>query len=239
MHEDIQEGDVIEISEPRNHFPLAHGAKRSILIAGGIGVTPILCMAERLANIGSAFELHYCTRSPERTAFLERIRNSSFARSVHFHFDGGAADQRFDAAAVLAKPVPDTHVYVCGPGGFMDMVLATAKNNGWPAQALHREYFASKVAPLPSDVAFDVRVASTGKVYRIARDETVVDALAAHGIEIPTSCGQGVCGTCITRVIDGDPDHRDSYLTDAERARNDQFTPCCSRAKAGTLILDL
>jgi ferredoxin-NADP reductase len=239
MHDAIHEGDVLEISEPRNHFQLAHGARRSLLVAGGIGVTPILCMAERLANIGANFEMHYCTRSADRTAFMERIRQSSFAERVHFHFNDGPAEQKLDAERLLEHSPPDTHLYVCGPTGFMDWLLETARARGWPAQRLHREYFASEVRALPSDTEFEVRLASTGKVYRVARDQTVVAALAEQGIEIPTSCGQGVCGTCLTRVIDGEPDHRDIYQTDAQRARNDQFTPCCSRAKNNLLVLDL
>ena len=239
MHDDVQEGDTIEISEPRNHFQLAHGASKSILIAGGIGITPILCMAERLANIGAEFELHYCTRSPERTAFLQRIRESNFARRVEFHFSDGPAEQRFDIDAVLRFPVAGTHLYVCGPQGFMDSVLDAARRKGWPQQQLHREFFSSSVQPSVDDCEFAVRIASSGKTYRIAKDETVVAALARHHIDIPTSCSQGVCGTCLTRVIDGDPDHRDSYQTDAERSRNDQFTPCCSRAKSPVLVLDI
>jgi vanillate O-demethylase ferredoxin subunit len=239
MHDGIQEGDVIEISEPKNHFPLAHGARRSLLIAGGIGITPILCMAERLANTGSDFEMHYCTRSPERTAFRTRIRESSFATRVRFHFDDGPADQKFDAEAVLGRPALATHVYVCGPKGFMDHVLAAAKRAGWPGDQLHREYFAAGAQSSASDTEFDVRIASTGKVYRIAKGETVVTALAQQGIGIPTSCGQGVCGTCLTRVLDGEPEHRDLYQTEAEQARNDRFTPCCSRAKSPLLVLDL
>ncbi len=239
MHDAIQEGDVLEISEPRNHFQLAHGAKRSLLLAGGIGVTPILCMAERLANIGANFEMHYCTRSADRTAFMERIRQSSFADRVHFHFNDGPPEQKLDAERLLEHSPPDTHLYVCGPTGFMDWLLGTARARGWPPPQLHREYFASEVRALASDTEFEVRLASTGKVYCVARDETVVTALAKQGIEIPTSCGQGVCGTCLTRVIDGEPDHRDIYQTEAERARNDQFTPCCSRAKSAMLVLDL
>src|SRR5438105_296091 len=158
MHEQVQEGDVVEISEPRNHFRLAHGAKRSLLIAGGIGVTPILCMAERLANIGAEFELHYCTRSEQRTAFLKRIRESSFANRVHFHFNDGPVDQKFDVEKVIAAAAPDTHLYVCGPKGFMDQVLATARRRRWPEQALHREYFASQAQASPNDVEFDVRI---------------------------------------------------------------------------------
>jgi ferredoxin-NADP reductase/uncharacterized iron-regulated membrane protein len=239
MHDDIQEGDVVDISEPRNHFQLAHGAKRSLLIAGGIGITPILCMAERLANIGANFELHYCTRSAGRTAFVERIRQSSFAERVHFHFDDGPPEQKLDADRLLAHSPTDTHLYICGPTGFMDWILGTARARGWPAQQLHREYFASELRTLPGDKEFEVRLASTGKLYRIPGDQTVVAALAQHGIDIPTSCAQGVCGTCITRVLEGEPDHRDIYQTDAERARNDQFMPCCSRAYSPTLVLDL
>ena len=239
MHDDVQEGDMLEIGEPRNHFQLAHGARRSILLAGGIGITPILCMAERLANIGADFELHYCTRSAERTAFLERIRQSSFASRVRFHFGDGPAEQQLDLDSVLQGPAGGAHLYVCGPKGFMDSVLGAARRKGWPEQQLHREFFSSDVKPAADDREFDVRIASTGKTYRIASDQTVVAALARHGIDIPTSCGQGVCGTCLTRVIEGDPDHRDSYQTDAERVRNDQFTPCCSRAKSPVLILDI
>jgi len=239
MHDSIEEGDVLEISEPKNHFPLAHGAKRSLLIAGGIGVTPILCMAERLANTGGDFAMHYCTRSPERTAFLLRIRASSFAERVHFHFDTGEPAQKFDAGALLREAAPGTDLYVCGPGGFMDHVLSTARRNGWPEERLHREYFASEIGPKTSDSEFDVRIASTGRVYRIAKEQSVVAALAEQGIEIPTSCAQGVCGTCLTRVLDGLPDHRDMYQTVAEQARNDQFTPCCSRSKSPVLVLDL
>jgi ferredoxin-NADP reductase len=240
MHDDIEEGDVIEISEPKNHFPLARDAKRSLLVAGGIGVTPILCMAERLANVGAEFEMHYCTRSAERTAFLQRIRASSFANRVYFHFDDGPEEQKFAMDVAIAHARPETHLYVCGPTGFMDLVLATARRNGWPERRLHREYFASKVQqPSANDVEFDVKLASTGKVYRIPRDQTVVAALARYGVEIPTSCAQGVCGTCLTRILDGEPEHRDIYQTDAERSRNDQFTPCCSRARSATLVLDL
>jgi vanillate O-demethylase ferredoxin subunit len=239
MHDDVKEGDLLEISEPRNHFKLAHGVKRSLLIAGGIGVTPILCMAERLANIGAEFELHYCARSEQRTAFLQRIRASSFANRAYFHFNDGPAEQKFDVETVIAHARPETHLYVCGPNGFMNLVLSTARRNGWPEHRLHREYFASTVQASANDVEFDVRIASTGKVYRIPKNESVAVALARYGIDIPTSCRQGVCGTCLTRVLDGDPEHRDLYQTDAERSRNDQFTPCCSRARSAALVLDL
>ena len=239
MHDIIQEGNLIQISEPKNHFQLAHAARRSLLVAGGIGVTPILCMAERLANVDAPFEMHYCTRSRERTAFVDRIANSNFANKVHFHFDDGPASQKLDVVRLLSDALAGTHLYVCGPTGFMDFVLGEAKRLGWDDERVHREYFSAEVQKSEADESFDVKIASTGKLIRIPHDQTVVDALAAADIEIPVSCAQGVCGTCLTRVIEGEPDHRDMYLTDEERAQNDQFLPCCSRAKSKLLVLDL
>jgi vanillate O-demethylase ferredoxin subunit len=238
MHDDVREGSVLQISEPRNHFALTP-AKRSLLFAGGIGITPVLCMAEHLAQSGADFALHYCSRSPERTAFHARIANSSFADKTFFHFDTGAPAQKVDVAALTAQPDPDTHLYVCGPGGFIDYVMGIAKKQGWADAQLHVEYFGVQAQDTSGDVAFEVKVASTGKIISIPADKTVIASLEEHGIEIPFSCEQGVCGTCVTRVLEGTPDHRDLYFTDDEHAGNDQFTPCCSRSKSGLLVLDI
>ena len=239
MHQQINEGDHLQISEPRNHFPLVHDAKRSLLFAGGIGITPILCMAERLAHTGADFELHYCTRSPEKTAFIERIQASEFADHVHFHFDDGKGSQKLETAKILASPEPDTHVYVCGPGGFMEHVLETAQAQHWSAEQLHREYFSAGPISSVDDDSFDIKISSTGQVINIPSDKTVIEVLEAFDIEIPFSCESGVCGTCLTRVIEGIPDHKDVFLTEEEQAKNDQFTPCCSRAKSAQLVLDI
>ncbi len=238
MHDSVREGDVLHISEPRNHFPLHH-ATRSLLFAGGIGVTPLLCMAQRLAAIGADFELHYCTRSPERMAFRDEIAASGFAGQVHFHFDSGTAQQKLDLEPLLATPDAGAHLYICGPAGFIDHVVGSAKARDWPVEQIHLEYFVAAPQDTSGDRAFEVKLASTGKCYPVAAGQTVVQALREHGIEIMTSCEQGVCGTCITRVLDGVPVHRDLYFTEEERARNDQFTPCCSRAATPTLVLDL
>jgi vanillate O-demethylase ferredoxin subunit len=239
MHE-LKEGDILQISEPKNHFPLAAGARRSVLFAGGIGITPILCMAERLAQIGASFELHYCARGKARMAFLERIQKSRFAAQAHLHFDDGPASQRLDVEAALVDIAPDTHVYVCGPGGFMSHVLGAAKRLGWPEQNVHREFFAAAVAVLTeADSGFDVKIASSGRVIRVDSEQTIAAALAGHGIEVPLSCEQGVCGTCLTRVLSGVPDHRDSFMTTDEHAKNDSITVCCSRSNSGLLVLDL
>ncbi|RCW68756.1 PDR/VanB family oxidoreductase [Pseudorhodoferax soli] len=238
MHEQVREGDVLTISTPRNHFPLVR-AERTLLLAGGIGVTPLLCMAQRLGALGADFELHYCTRSAERTAFRAEIAAAPFADRVHLHFDDGDAAQKLDAARLLAAPAPGTHVYVCGPTGFIDHVVGTAAAQGWDQANVHLEYFGAAPQDTSGDGSFAVRIASSGQTYTVAKDQSVVQALLAHGIEILTSCEQGVCGTCVTRVLEGECEHRDLYFTDEEKAKNDQFTPCCSRAKSAVLVLDL
>jgi vanillate O-demethylase ferredoxin subunit len=238
MHDALKEGDMLLISEPRNHFPLVHGQK-SILLAGGIGVTPLLCMAQRLQAIGADFTMHYGARSADRMAFRDEIAASPFAARVQLHFDDGAADQKFDAAAVLARPEAGTHIYICGPTGFIDYVTQAASRLGWPSEQVHLEYFGAAPQDTTGDQAFQVKLASSGATYEIPANQTVVQALQAKGVEILVSCEQGVCGTCITRVLEGECDHRDLYFTDEEKAKNDQFTPCCSRARSKVLVLDL
>lgn len=235
----LEVGAELDISLPKNHFALAHSAQRSLLLAGGIGITPVLCMAERLANVSAEFEMHYCTRSRERTAFAERIERSAFAAKVGFHFDDGPQAQRFDIAARLTQPVVGEHLYVCGPKGFMDAVLGMARQQGWPEDQLHHEFFSATPTQSADDESFEIQLASSGQVIRVDKDQTVVQALANAGVDVPTSCEQGVCGTCLTRVIEGEPDHRDMYLSPQEQAANDQFLPCCSRSRSALLVIDL
>lgn len=240
VHERLQEGVVIEIGRPVNRFPLTSAPANSLLLAGGIGITPIVCMAERLATLGASFELHYCTRSVERTAFAERIRSARFASNVAFHHDDGDPGQRMDISEVIRRNVdPSSNLYVCGPKGFIDAVLSEAAAQGWPEAHLHREYFAADSVSLGGDDGFEVQLARSGRIVAIPASRTVVEALAEAGVDVPTSCEQGVCGTCMTRVLEGIPDHRDLCLTPQEQAANDQFTPCCSRSKSARLVLDL
>ncbi|MBN4667312.1 oxidoreductase [Pandoraea nosoerga] len=231
-------GAEVEISEPRNHFPLAPQATHSILLAGGIGVTPILCMAQSLAASGASFEVHYCTREPARTAFRDRFAQADLAARTRLYFD--SEGERADLDAILAQPSGGKHLYVCGPAGFIEAVLARADAAQWPEGNVHREYFAAPAhADTDGDRPFQVKLHSSGRVIDVAAGETIVAALAAQGVQVQTSCEQGVCGTCLTRVIDGTPDHRDVYLTDEERAANDQILPCCSRSRSAMLVLDL
>ena len=146
---------------------------------------------------------------------------------------------KLDIGALLATHQVGTHLYVCGPKGFMDAVLQTARAKGWPESQLHYEFFSADVARSDADGSFEVKLASSGKVVNVSKDKTVVEALKAAGIEVQTSCEQGVCGTCLTRVLEGEPDHRDMYLTTEEQAANDQFMPCCSRSITSMLVLDL
>jgi vanillate O-demethylase ferredoxin subunit len=204
VHEQVHEGQQIAIGAPRNHFALHAGRPaRHLLLAGGIGITPILAMARQLAREGADFELHYCARSRERMAFTA------------------------------------LHLYVCGPRGFMDAALGHARASGWSEDRLHCEFFAGEAVQREGDAGFEIEVASTGQVVRVAPGQTVVQALAGIGVEVQTSCEQGVCGTCLTRVLAGEPEHRDMYLTEDEQAACDQFLPCCSRAKSARLVLDL
>ena len=232
-------GDSLQISAPKNHFPLAADARHSILLAGGIGVTPLLAMAEQLAADGASFALHYATRSSERTAFRDRLAAAHLAPHARCYVDDAPQNGRLDLAAVLSQPNAETHVYVCGPAGFIDATLQQARALGWQDANLHREYFG---AALPATDAgemgdFDIRLAHSGKTMPVRAGETVIDALRGCGIDWPTSCEQGVCGTCLTKVLQGEAQHHDNYLTDEERAEG-CFLPCVSRAR-GLLVLDI
>jgi vanillate O-demethylase ferredoxin subunit len=239
MHELVQAGDRLEISAPRNHFALAPDAARTLLFAGGIGITPIIAMAEALHRAGADFALHYCCRSPQRAAFTERLMRSAYAHRVHFHYSEAGPARRIDLPTLLAAPGPRTHLYVCGPDGFMDAVTGCALAQGWPGERVHREHFAAAAHDRSADLPFDIRIASTGAVVHVARDTSALHALAAHGIRVPSSCEQGVCGTCLTGVLDGEPDHRDLFLDAGQRVRNDCMALCCSRARSPVLTLDL
>lgn len=239
LHEQVAEGHIIRISTPRNHFQLAGSGTRSLLFTGGIGITPILCMAEELSLAGASFEMRYCARSLDRMAFARRIASSSFAHRVILHLDDGPEGQELDVNSVLANPRLDTHLYVCGPTGFMKWVLDAAAERGWTETQIHREYF-SQSEPLVSGARqFEVHLARSNRRFVVPVDKTIVQVLSENGVEIPTSCREGVCGTCVTRVVAGDPEHADAVLTPAERARNDCMTPCCSRARSEVLVLDL
>ncbi len=239
VHEQLEPGTQLTISSPRNLFALAADAAHHLLLAGGIGITPLMAMAEQLASQGASFELHHCSRSRQRTAFVDRIAASGFAHRVHHHFSHGDAAHRLDFARLLRQAGPGTHLYVCGPEGFMQAALEAGRAAGWPEARLHREHFAAAPVAATDAGGFELEIASTGRVIKVRADQTALSALLEAGLDVPSSCEQGVCGTCLTRVKAGTPEHRDQYLTAEERAANDQFLPCCSRACSARLLLEL
>jgi len=239
MHSAVEQGHTLTISAPRNLFQLDHSAKRHLLFAGGIGITPILAMAYELSHRSLAFELHYCFRSSDRAAFVNALAHAPFADCITFHDDSGVQQQKLNAAAILDTVDQGCHLYVCGPTGFMNHILETGEAAGWPQARMHREFFAGQIGDQGSNRPFEVVLARSGRTFEIPADRSVFEVLDDAGIELQTSCEQGVCGTCVTRVLEGIPDHNDQFLTADEHARNDCFTPCCSRAKSPRLVLDL
>jgi vanillate O-demethylase ferredoxin subunit len=238
LHRELEEGDLVTIGAPRNHFPLVP-SPRSLLIGGGIGITPLLSMAESLNHSGAAYQMHYCARSAGSAAFLARLAAPAFDGRAHFHFDDGLPSQKMALPALLAEPDADLHLYVCGPPGFIDYVVDSARDHGWQPANIHREYFSNQDIDTSGDAPFEIRIASSGAVLAVAADESASSVLIRNGYVIPISCEQGVCGSCLTGVLAGEPDHRDLCLSDEERACNDQFTPCCSRSRSKLLVLDL
>jgi vanillate O-demethylase ferredoxin subunit len=237
VHDRLLEGVELEISAPRNQFPLADDAQTSLLFGGGIGITPMIAMAYALHARGSDFELHYSGRSRSRCAFVDELASAPFAAKVHTHFDDEGPEQALDLCKSLGQPAPGKHVYVCGPGGFMGKVTSEALVRGYPAEQVHKEFFQVEVDTAGD--SFEVVAEASGKSVRVGPEESIVDALARIGIRVDMSCEQGVCGTCLCTVLEGTPDHRDVYLTDEEKADNDQMLVCCSRAMTPRLVLDL
>ena len=241
MHELVQAGQSIQISLPRNMFALAQSANHHVLIAGGIGITPLFSMAEHLHQQGKSFELHYCVRAPERAAFLSELRGAAYKDRVSFYFDIGGDASKLNAAEVLRAhaSLSGSHLYICGPVGFIEMVNTEAGRSGVDSQKIHIEHFSGKPTTVVGDQPFEIRLQRSGISVTVPPDLTALEALHNAGIEVPISCAQGICGTCMVKVIEGEIDHRDSYLTDDERNAQDNFLPCCSRAKSIYLTVDL
>lgn len=239
MHDEVGTGTRLKISEPKNHFPLHLYAKRHLLFAGGIGITPLLAMAEVLSQKNADFQLHYSARTRSAAAFVERIQTSAFANNTQFYFSEDGPARKLQTSDLLSSPDDHTHIYICGPARYMESILSLAKESGWPDTNVHREYFSVETNSSGEDTAFEIEIKSSGQIIQVEANQSVIDALEAQGIFVPVSCEEGVCGTCLTRVLAGEPDHRDVFMTDEEHAANDQFTPCCSRSLGKRLVLDL
>lgn len=232
VHDQLKVGTVLEVSAPRNHFALREEARHSVLVAGGIGVTPIACMVQRLRALGASFEVHYGVRKREEAAFLEVLAGPS----LHLHVDAENGNRPLALADVVARAPGDAHLYCCGPGPMLDAFEAACA--GRPSAHVHLERFAA-AAPAAAEGGFTVRLARTGRSVFVARGCTILDALRADGVPVQASCEQGICGSCETRVLGGTPDHRDSLLSDEEKGANKVMMVCCSGSKDPVLVLDL
>lgn len=238
LHDTLRVGDMIAISAPRNNFPLAEDAAPSLFIAGGIGITPLWCMIQRLVALGRPFALYYCVRTRREAAFcaaLEALSDRPGAKIV-FNFDGEPGGTMLDIASVIAAAPSDAHLYCCGPLPMLDAFEAATESA--PRARVHVEYFTAKEAPA-AEGGFTVVLAKTGRSFVIAPGKTILETLLDAGLDVASSCLEGVCGTCETKVLEGVPDHRDVVLTDAEREANKTMMICCSGSKTARLVLDL
>ncbi|MDU8945722.1 PDR/VanB family oxidoreductase [Ovoidimarina sediminis] len=230
MHADVREGTVLNVDPPENEFELVE-APKYLLIAGGIGITPILSMARHLSAEGKAFRLIYCTRTPEETAYLDEV--SSFPTAT-VHHDNGDIDDFYDFWDHFEKPGAE-HVYCCGPAPLMEEIKALSGH--WTEGRVHFEDFAGVDVVREDDVPFTVTIASTGREIEVPADRSILEALRDAGEKTVSSCESGTCGTCKCRLIEGEADHRDLVLMDEEK--DDYIMICVSRAKSGDLVVDL
>lgn len=236
IHDSLKLGDTLTISSPKNLFALAPRANKTILIAAGIGITPILTMAEHLLQQGADFSLHYCVKSPEQAAYIERIKTSGLAEFTHFHFSQSG---RIKLPEVIQSAQHDLHLYVCGPPEFNDTVIEYALDKNWQTSNIHREYFTAAVIDHSVDTSFEIEINSSSNILIVPADQTILNVLEDNGFFIPVACEEGVCGTCITGLLSGEADHKDVFMTAQEHTQMTQITPCCSRAKSARLKLDL
>lgn len=244
MHDQVKTGDILKASAPSNNFPLDESAGQYTMIAGGIGITPILAMGHVLNAGTQPFHLHYCTKSAEQTAYRDEVKHV-FGENVTFHHDGGNPADGINLEATLADRPDGGHLYICGPAGLLSAARKAASH--WPNDTVHYELFASarteeEQAELDSleNQPFEIELAQSGTTLTVPADQTILEVLAENGIDVIKVCEEGYCGTCQVGLLGGEADHRDEVLDDDEKAANTLIQVCISRAKPGQkLILDL
>ena len=237
VHERLWPGQAVRLSVPRNLFRLDPAAGQHVLIAGGIGITPLLSMLAHCERTGLPWSLLYCGRSRASMAFLDALPTGP---QVRVHADDEAAGLP-DLERLLAGLPADAHVYCCGPSPLMDAVARTGEALGLPSSRLHFERFSAPPAPVAATALdhFEVHLARTGLTLPVGPNDSILSVLDAAGVDCPSSCQQGVCGTCRVAVLQGQPDHRDHVLSEAEREANDSLYICVSRSLSPRLVLDL
>jgi ferredoxin-NADP reductase len=235
IHDHLEIGSGLKIHPPRNHFPLVENAEHTILIAGGIGITPIWCMVQRLVALGRPWQLYYSCRSRADTAFLEPLKAYE---QVHFHFDEESDGIFLDLEGIVAAASKNAHLYCCGPLPMLKAFEAAAAAATWPHPQIHVEYFIPKHEAAVKG-GFTVELARSGQEFFIPEGKKILEVLLDAGIDADYSCELGICGACETRVISGIPEHRDSILSDEEQASNTKVMICCAGCKTERLVLDL
>ena len=233
MHTELRVGHTLKISAPRNNFPLNEKAAHSVLIAGGIGITPIWCMWERLQAASSPAQLYYSSRSRQDVIFFDKIMGTP---GTLLHLDDENSGNVLNIGEILTAAPKGAHLYCCGPAPMLKAFESAAAS--WPADQVHIEYFTPQAVPA-HEGGFVVELKRSGKELKIQPGQTILAALIAAGVDAPYSCEEGVCGACMTKVISGTPDHRDTVLTPTERAGNKKIMICCSGSKSDRLVLDL
>lgn len=237
LHDGMEVGSPLGISPPRNHFPLVASAAHTVLIAGGIGITPFVAMIATLDRAGQSWELHYCARSAEHAAFHTRL-SARYPDRVTTYFSEAPILPVRDIVGLVAASPSNVHLYCCGPAGLMRAVQAATPDTA--TSRVHFEWFAADRDDAAPNEPFELELASSGKVLAVPATETALDVLHANGVDLPSSCREGVCGTCEVRVLSGDIDHRDLLLGAAERGANRCMMPCVSRGRPHTrVVLDL
>ena len=236
LHDSVRVGDVLAVSEPRNNFPLRRDAVRTILVAGGIGITPLLAMAQALRHQGLDFELHVFARSDDHISFAGLV--DGLGEAVTRHIGLSPAETGAALEALLADPGPHEHVYVCGPGPMLDAARRMAAAAGRADDTVHFEYFANPTE-IDDSTMFTVDLARSALSLKVPAGATVMEVLRASGVEVASSCETGACGTCRVAVLDGEPVHNDVYLNDTEKQQGDQMMVCVSRARSDRLVLDI
>ncbi len=233
IHETLKKGAEIKMRGPSNLFRLDEGAAHYVLIAGGIGVTPILAMADRLKALGKSYALHYAGRSKRTMAFLDRVqRDHAEALSLYADDEG----KFMDLAAMVAALPQGGQIYACGPHGLLNALENLT--DGLPQGTYHFEHFSTASSGLDPDTehAFEAELTDSGMVLNVAADATLLDAILAAGIDVACDCREGLCGSCEVEVLEGDIDHRDMVLTRNERKQSKRMMSCCSRARNGGRI---
>ncbi len=227
-------GDELMVAPPVNDFGLPPRAQDFLFIAGGIGITPIMAMISEVRRQGKRFRLFYCTRSSETTAFADELSKPEYEGLVTIHHDQGDPSCSLDLKPILAERKNREHLYCCGPRPLMEAVRHMTDH--WSPTAVHFEAFSEAETHKPDDKPFKVRLAKSGKTVEVPVTKTILEVLRENGLEVPSSCETGTCGTCRTKLLAGEADHRDLVLADHER--KDQIMICVSRAKTDEITID-